>query len=98
MVPKASPPSQIQAFTSVLDGRGLRMPADLAALGESLQTALEAARSAWPGLAIDGAELARGLAERLDPDEDPLLALRQVRAADFALAQACARGDALALR
>jgi RNA polymerase sigma-70 factor (ECF subfamily) len=61
-------------------------------LEERLARALDRARAAWPGVAVDDATFVRYLAERVPPDR-----LDAVFAEDLYLACACAAGDAAAM-
>ena len=87
-----------EPFLAGLRALGRPAPAASAELEATLAAAFEAGRAAWPQVLLAPEELVRALAERLDPDEEPLTALARVRAADLFLTTACARGDARALR
>lgn len=69
-------------------------PDELAAL---LDRKLEAARAAWPDVAVSSADLVPYLAARLRPGEDVLGALRALHVDDLYLACGCALGHPAAL-
>jgi RNA polymerase sigma-70 factor (ECF subfamily) len=74
-----------------------RAAAHDASLHEALATALEAARAAWPQVALDPLEFAAHLAGRLPDAPDLIDAIGQLHAADLYLACACALGEPRAL-
>ncbi len=59
-------------------------------LDESLARVWEAARAAWPGIALDAAPFVRHLAERIQPGASLLRAFTDLHTADLYLACACA--------
>ena len=68
---------------------------DRGALGEALAGTLASARSRWPEIAIDAADLVRELAVRSTPEmAGPLPPF----AVELVLARGCLRGDAAAIR
>jgi RNA polymerase sigma-70 factor (ECF subfamily) len=86
--------SLLDAFAAALRAR--RLPP--AEAGAQLEALVAAARRAWPGVEVPEADFSRALVERIDPGEDPAVALSRLRAQDVWLACACARGDARALQ
>lgn len=68
-----------------------------ALLEELLRARLEAARRAWPGLELAGADFVDGLHARVPSEGDPVAALTPLCTDDLYLAEACARGDGAAL-
>lgn len=62
-----------------------------------LDSILEKARAAWPGLALDARAFGRYLVERLPSEKPAEDALRDCHAADLYLACGCAAGDRTAL-
>lgn len=72
--------------------------APLDALEAALAERIEAARAAWPGVALDGAVFAAHVAACAPAEVDPIAAIGELATSDLYLACACARGDARAIR
>ena len=89
--------SHAEQFAAALGARG-RAPLASAELEARLEALIAAGRGAWPSLPLPDQDFVRELALRLEPDDEPLLALAQVRAGDLWLTLACARGDERAMR
>ena len=74
-----------------------RRQSDDATLGSSLCAAIDAARAAWPDVALPDEPFVQHLGDRVRPDEDPSAALTALKTTDLYLACAAARGDAAAI-
>jgi RNA polymerase sigma-70 factor (ECF subfamily) len=68
-----------------------------AALEQSLAAACDAARTAYPQLALEPADFVAYLAERIPEDSDPAEVLERLHLVDLYLACACATGAAAAI-
>jgi RNA polymerase sigma-70 factor (ECF subfamily) len=66
-------------------------------LEQGLVAACDAARQAWPQLAVEPADFVAYLAERIPTNVDPLEALERLHVGDLYLACACASGAAEAI-
>lgn len=81
------------AYCAVL---GNAAPAAPAAIESALSSALQTARSAWPGIHVDDIRFVTYLAERVD-SEDPVGILSELLVGDLYIACACASGNAAAI-
>jgi RNA polymerase sigma-70 factor (ECF subfamily) len=85
-----------EVFVSCLSPAQCARITDEEALAEAIQTAIDDARAAWPGVAVGSDDFVAFLATKLG-DEPPARDLARLRVGDLYLAYACGRGDRAAL-
>ena len=91
----ASPPPDVASFVAAVPAAAREAYAVWDGLADALARLVVAARAYDPGL--DARRFLHDVAARVDPEASPEAALGAIRAADLALAIACARGEPDAL-
>lgn len=95
--PPAPPSPVFAAFASKYRGPAEALATTNDELGELVLEVVRTGRDAWPAVEIDAEAFAEHIGRHLPPERPIVEALLAVRAADLALAHACARHNPVAL-